>query len=102
MSHNRKNRCIHHIIYDVLHAFKRGPFRKTNLCLTVNLPLDRRSALLFLVESQGLIYRASSNKNLFMITNTGYIYVGLYGELTKLTTESLDLQGLEEVSPSVS
>jgi hypothetical protein len=54
------------------------------------------------MESQGLIYRASSNKNLFMITNTGYIYVGLYGELTKLTNESLALQGLEEVSPSVS
>jgi len=102
VNHDRKNKCIHHIIYDVLHALTRGPFRKTSLCLTVNLPLDRRSALLFLVESQGLIYKASSSNNLFMITNTGHIYVGLYGELTKLTTKSLALQGLEEVSPSVS
>jgi predicted transcriptional regulator len=97
-----KNICIDHIIYDVLHALTRGLFRKTNLCLTVNLLLDRRSALLSLVESQGLIYKASSNKNLFMITNTGYIYVGLCGELTMLTTKSLVLQGLEEDSPSVS
>lgn len=81
---------------------REGHLEKTNLCLTVNLPLDRRSALLSLVESQGLIYKASSSKNLFMITNTGYIYIGLYGELMKLTTESLALQGLEEVSPSVS
>jgi hypothetical protein len=54
------------------------------------------------VESQGLIYKASSSKNLFMITNTGYIYVGLYGELTKLTTKSLALQGGKGVNPSVS
>jgi len=101
VSHDRKTEYIHHIIYDVLRALTRGLFRKTNLCLTVNLPLDRRSALLSLVESQGLIYKATSSKNVFMITNTGYIYVGLYGELTKLTTESLALQG-EEVSPSVS
>ncbi|MEM1605517.1 MAG: winged helix-turn-helix domain-containing protein [Fervidicoccaceae archaeon] len=97
-----KTECIHHIIYDVLRALTRGLFRKTNLCLTVNLPLDGCSALLSLVESQGLIYKASSSNNLFMITNTGYIYIGVYGELMKLTTESLALQGLGEVSPSVS
>jgi len=86
-----KNICIHHIIYDVLRALTRGPFRKANLCLTVNLPLDRCSALLSLMESQGIIYKASSSKNLFMITNTGYIYVVLYEELTKLTIEKASL-----------
>lgn len=82
---NRKNRCIHHIIYDMLRALTRKPLRKTNLCLTANLPLDRCSPILSLLESYGLIYKTEAKgENLFFITEAGYIYVGLYQELLKL------------------
>jgi len=63
----------------------RRPQGKTRLCLLANMPLDRCSDLLLKLESYGLIYRVrDGRRDVYRISEAGYIYLGLYEELLKL------------------
>lgn len=81
----RRYRCSHQTTYEILLALTKRPLGKTKLCLHANMPLDRCSDLLIELESYGLIYKVKEDyKDLYGISEAGYVYVGLYEKLLKL------------------
>ncbi len=80
---SRKNRCIHDIVYEILTVLQRnGEMRKTALCLSANLPMDRCTSVLKLLGSYGLICETPDKRvKLYRICERGYMYLGLYVKL---------------------
>ena len=81
-----KYRCIHDIIYDLLKTLSGNEYVvKTRLCSSANLPLDRCNALLHVLESSGLITGIpKGNRVVYVLTDKGYAYIGLYEQLSHL------------------
>lgn len=83
----KSKRCRHDVIADVLELLKKNPngMRITELCTMANLPVDRGLKLLQELTDIGLIYVVTDGKSkVFRITESGYVYLGLYRELQRL------------------
>jgi len=79
-------RCIHDIVYDLLKTLAYNQYMvKTRLCSYSNLPLDRCNEILSILESNGLIIsRNIGIRTIITITDKGYVYIGLYEQMTSI------------------
>ncbi len=83
----RNKRCRHDVIADVLELLVKSPegVRITELCRMANLPVDRGLKLMQELADLGLVYVVNEGKSrVFIIADSGYVYLGLYRELQRL------------------
>jgi len=82
----QKYRCIHDIVYDVLDTLRSEVYViKTRLCTAASLPLDRCSELLTVLETSGLVLSLKrGRRTLYVLTDRGYAYLGLYEQLSSI------------------
>ena len=95
-------RCIHSVIYDLLKSIQKSRIPlKSRICRSSNLPLDRCSRVLELMEEYGLVYSYfNSGRKVYEIAERGYVYIGVYERLLELlpliSFKSLESSSLRE------
>ncbi|MET1160217.1 MAG: winged helix-turn-helix domain-containing protein [Thermoprotei archaeon] len=74
------------MVYDILKLLDlEERMLKTHICTSANLPLDRCSKILDLLQFYGLVVRVSDEKRIsYSITERGYEYIGLYEKLVEI------------------
>ncbi|MFZ8783653.1 MAG: hypothetical protein ACO2OR_06715 [Desulfurococcaceae archaeon] len=79
-------RCIHSVMYDLLKSIQRSRVPlKSRICRSSNLPLDRCSGVLELMEKYGLVYSYHrGGRKMYEIAERGYVYIGVYERLLEL------------------
>jgi len=79
-------RCIHSVIYDLLKSIQKSRVPlKSRICRSSNLPLDRCSGVLELMEKYGLVYSYHcSGRKMYEVAERGYVYIGVYERLLEL------------------
>lgn len=86
----RKNRCFHEIIYDLLKNIDEYEgIRKTQICSSSNLPIDRCNKLITILEINGLLIKITNNsREKMVLTSRGYAYIGLYEQIERILFKS--------------
>ncbi len=78
------NRCHHDIINELLVALATEPRKITELCATVNVPVDRGKDVVKNLARFGLLFETIGRDEVeYRITDRGYEWIGLYKHLKR-------------------